>query len=272
MKSSTVRKGVADGTLRPIGVERLLKAVDILLCAQNEDGGCATYESLRGFRWYESLNPSEVFGDIMVDYSYVECTMAVMTALSQFDEMYPNYRSREISQAMKEGRRCIANLQRKDGSWYGSWAVCFCYASWFGIEGLVTCGEPLDSAVIGRACDFLIQHQRPNGGWGEDFTASYTKVYPPDGMKAYGDDGSGAVSTAWALMALAAAEYPDVEVIKRGVQFLLRRQLPHGDWPQEGFTGSGVGAFGLTYTAYRNVFPIWALGRCRHVYGDKLDR
>ncbi len=30
--------------------------------------GWATYENNRGFRWYEQLNPSEVFGDIMIDY------------------------------------------------------------------------------------------------------------------------------------------------------------------------------------------------------------
>lgn len=43
--------------------------------------GWATYENNRGFGWYEQLNPSEVFGDIMIDYSYVECSMAVLTSL-----------------------------------------------------------------------------------------------------------------------------------------------------------------------------------------------
>jgi squalene cyclase len=33
------------------------------------------------------------------------------------------------------------------------------------------------------------------------------------------------------------------------------------DWPQEGITGVFNRACGITYTAYRNVFPIWALGR-----------
>jgi hypothetical protein len=28
---------------------------------------------------------------------------------------------------------------------------------------------------------------------------------------------------------------------------------------------------GITYTAYRNVFPIWALGRCMATYGDLLN-
>jgi squalene cyclase len=71
-----------DGSLTPflpISDERLYKAVNVLLTYQNEDGGWATYENNRGWGWYEQLNPSEVFGDIMIDYSYVECSMAVLT-------------------------------------------------------------------------------------------------------------------------------------------------------------------------------------------------
>ena len=64
-----------------IGKERLQDACDVILSYQNSDGGWATYENNRGYRWYELLNPSEVFGDIMIDYSYVECTSACITAL-----------------------------------------------------------------------------------------------------------------------------------------------------------------------------------------------
>jgi cycloartenol synthase len=38
------------------------------------------------------LNPAETFGDIIVDYSYVECTSACITALSAFDRLYPGSR------------------------------------------------------------------------------------------------------------------------------------------------------------------------------------
>jgi squalene cyclase len=60
-------------------------------------------------------------------------------------------------------------------------------------------------------------------------------------------------------------------LIKRGVQYLIKRQLPCGDWPQEGIAGVFNRACGITYTAYRNVFPIWALGRCSATYGEALD-
>ncbi len=67
--------------LPPISEERLGNAIDVILTLQNSDGGWATYENMRGYGWYEALNPSEVFGDIMIDYSYVECSSACITAL-----------------------------------------------------------------------------------------------------------------------------------------------------------------------------------------------
>lgn len=38
-------------------------------------------------------------------------------------------------------------------------------------------------------------------------------------------------------------------------------QLSTGDWAQEGITGVFNRSTGITYTAYRNVYPIWALGK-----------
>jgi len=35
-------------------------------------------------------------GDIMIDYTYVECTSAVMQALKHFHSKYPEHRAKEI--------------------------------------------------------------------------------------------------------------------------------------------------------------------------------
>ena len=197
--------------------------------------------------------------------------MASLTALVDFHEAFPNHRADEIVHAIAKGKDFLLSLQREDGSWYGSWACCFCYGGWFGIEGLFKCGEPTTSQSIRKACEFFLRNQKANGGWGEDFTSCYDKDYAENGMEAYGDDGSGVVNTAWALLALSAAKCEDVASVKRGVQYLLKRQLPCGDWPQEGIAGVFNRACGITYTAYRNVFPLWALGRCRAVYGAAID-
>ncbi len=105
----------------------------------------------------------------MIDYSYVECSMAVLTSLADFREMYPNHRKEDSQESFDKGRAFLRSIQRSDGSWYGSWACCFTYGVLFGVEGLVKCGENLDSDSIQRACQFLLKHQRANGGWGEDF-------------------------------------------------------------------------------------------------------
>ena len=117
LKSNTVQAGLKDKALLDISEERLHKAVNVLLTYQNEDGGWATYENNRGFGWYEQLNPSEVFGDIMIDYSYVECSMASMTALADFHEKFPHHRAKEITFALRRGAQFMKSIQREDGSW-----------------------------------------------------------------------------------------------------------------------------------------------------------
>lgn len=69
------------------------------------------------------------------------------------------------------------------------------------------------------------------------------------------------MQTAWAILTLIAAGCDNHEAIKRGKDYLMSKQLPSGDWDQEGITGVFNRSCGITYTAYRNVFPIWALAR-----------
>ena len=55
-----VEEGIQEGRVKEITFERLCKSVNVILTLQNPDGGFATYENNRGYRWYEWLNPSEV--------------------------------------------------------------------------------------------------------------------------------------------------------------------------------------------------------------------
>lgn len=253
-----------------INDERLCDAINVILSLHNKDGGWATYENNRGYGWYELLNPSEVFGDIMIDYSYVECTAACIKALHAFhtqtNENLEKHRTKEILHAIQRGKEFIKSIQRRDGSWYGSWGVCFIYGTWFGIEGLVAAGEPTSSKPIQNAIQFLLSKQNSNGGWGESYVACVDKAYPDEGTGAYGDEKSGVVQTAWALLALLVGDCTNRKAIDRGIQYLREKQLPSGDWSQEGITGVFNRSCGITYTAYRNVFPIWALTRYANKY------
>ena len=126
-------------------------------------------------------------------------------------------------------------------------------------------GEPAGSDHLRRACAFLLAKQNANGGWGEDFTSCYNKAYARDGMARFGSGGSGVVNTAWAMLALLAANCDDDEALRRGAAYLMSEQLPNGDWKQEGIAGVFNRACGISYTQYRNIFPMWALARyARH--------
>ena len=88
--------------------ERLFDCVNVILSYQNTaehwgTGGWATYENTRGPATLELLNPSECFGDIVIDYSYCELTCACITALSHFHRRHPGHRTAEISSAIKLG-------------------------------------------------------------------------------------------------------------------------------------------------------------------------
>ncbi|XP_045357025.1 lanosterol synthase isoform X1 [Leopardus geoffroyi] len=245
--------------------EQIYDAVAVLLDMRNPDGGFATYETKRGGYLLELLNPSEVFGDIMIDYTYVECTSAVMQALKLFHERFPDHRAREIRETLEQGLEFCRQKQRADGSWEGSWGVCFTYGTWFGLEAFACMGQTYSSgavcAAVSQACDFLLSQQMVDGGWGEDFESCEQRRYIQSAT-------SQIHNTSWALMGLMAVRHPCVEALEKGVRCLLRKQLPNGDWPQENISGVFNKSCVINYSSYRNIFPIWALGRFSHLYPE----
>ena len=246
-----------------IDLDRLKPSIDLLLFLQNKTGGWASYERTRGPAWLEKLNPSHIFGNIMIEYDYAECSSAVMQGLRKFTETYPEHKNKEIQSALHRGVDFIKSVQRTDGSWYGSWGVCFTYGTWFGIEGLLAGGEQgyngEVSDTIKDACEFLAGKQRTDGSWGESYLSCVQKEYIEH------EEGQ-VINTAWALLGLLAAHYPDKKVIEKGINYLIEKQLPSGDWDQEGISGVFNGNCMEVYTSYRNVFPLWALGRYANKY------
>uniref|UniRef100_A0A674J2J1 Lanosterol synthase n=1 Tax=Terrapene triunguis TaxID=2587831 RepID=A0A674J2J1_9SAUR len=237
---------------------RLFDAVNVLLSMRNPDGGFATYETKRGGRLLELLNASEVFGDIMIDYCYVECTSAVVQALKHFHEAFPEHRAREVRETLRKGLEYCRRVQRADGSWEGSWGVCFTYGTWFGLEALACLQHTYQNGAacreVAQACQFLVSKQMEDGGWGEDFESCEQRRYVQSPT-------SQIHNTCWALLGLMAVRYPDVGVLEKGIKVLIDKQLPNGDWPQENISGVFNKSCAISYTSYRNVFPIWALGR-----------
>jgi squalene/oxidosqualene cyclase-like protein len=246
----------------PLAEERLLAALDLILSLQNRDGGWATYELTRGPRWLELLNPSSCFADIMIDYSYVECTSACVQALASLGPRLPQSRTREVAASSRRGARFILSAQRPDGSWEGSWGVCFTYGTWFGVWGLRAAGFPAKHPAIERACDFLRAQQAADGSWGETPESCRLRRYVP------AEEGQ-AVMTAWAVMALVAADLGRSTEVERAVRFLLARQRPTGEFPAEHIAGIFNKTCAIHYDAYLKVFPLWALGLVRAARRDR---
>lgn len=248
---------------RPIKERRLCDTVDILLDMQNPTGGWASYERRRGPMLLEKINPSEVFGDIMVDCDYPECTTSVITALSIFRKHYPHYRPKEIETATKNAIKYIHDAQDSCGAWLGRWGICFTYATMFALESLSLVGETYEnSTAVRRACDFIISKQRADGGWGESWETC-------EQLKWIEHESSQVVQTAWAGLALMYAKYPHRGPLEKAAQLIMSRQLPDGSWAQEAIEGVFNKTVAIGYPNFKFSFTIWMLGRA-HKYLQEL--
>ncbi|KAH0934695.1 hypothetical protein HID58_011812 [Brassica napus] len=187
----------------PVDTKRLYDAVNVIISLQNADGGFATYELTRSYPWLELINPAETFGDIVIDYPYVECTSAAIQALVAFRKLYPGHRKKEVDECIEKAVKFIESIQESDGSW-------FVYSN---LEG----------------------------------------------------NRSHVVNTAWALLSLIGAGQVEVDQkpLHRAARYLINAQMESGDFPQQEIMGVFNRNCMITYAAYRNIFPIWALGEYR---------
>ncbi|KAF1994227.1 terpene synthase [Amniculicola lignicola CBS 123094] len=242
---------------------RIKDAIDVILTMQNPSGGCASYEPTRGSELLEHLNAAEVFGRIMIEYDYPECTTACITALHRFQKHYPEYRTHEIQAFKERAIEYIRKSQKKDGSWMGSWGICFTYAGMFAMQSLACAGETYaNSERVRRGCQFFIDRQMEDGGWGETYKSCETDTWVNHAR-------SQVVQTAWVVIALLAAEFPEKEPVRRAVRMMMGRQQQNGEWKQEAIEGVFNKSCMISYPNYKFIFPIEALGMYAKRWGDE---
>ncbi|KAK3377543.1 terpenoid cyclases/protein prenyltransferase alpha-alpha toroid [Podospora didyma] len=244
--------------------QRIFDAIDTLLTYQNPSGGCSSYEPQRAGTWMEMLNAAEVFGRIMVEYEYPECTTAVVTALSLFTKHWPEYRTKDIRLFVERAVKWVKAVQYPHGGWYGAWGICFTYATMFALESLSSIGETYETSEHSKkGCDFLLSHQRDDGGWSESYRACETNEYVEH------PSGSQVVMTSWALIGLMKANYPHVEPLKKGIKLIMERQQPNGEWLQEAIEGVFNKSCMISYPNYKFTFTMKALGMFAKRYPDE---
>ncbi|KAL4931707.1 terpenoid cyclases/protein prenyltransferase alpha-alpha toroid [Aspergillus undulatus] len=222
--------------------DRHLKlAVDNLIAIQNPSGGYSSFEPIRGSPLLEYLNGTELFGKVMVEYDYTECTSSCITALALYRQQNPAYRPSAVSAVINRGVH-----------WMASW----------GIASLAFVGlDYKNNDAVRRGCDFIVQQQQADGGWGETMQSIIKDKY----IQA---ESSHTVQTAWACLALMHAGYPDAAPIQKGIQLMMRRQRANGEWPQEKAVGCGIVTCELLYHSYIYSFPIRAIAIYKARYGD----
>lgn len=262
-----------DPEWRARGVEGAIRrGVDWLIAMQSRCGGWGAFDKDNDKRILTRI-PFCDFGEAL-DPPSVDVTAHVVEAFGKLG----------LSRQHPAMVRALAYLRREqepDGAWFGRWGVNYVYGTGAVLPALAAIGEDMSEPYVGRACDWLISHQQADGGWGESCTS-----YMDPGMAGRGV--ATASQTAWALMALVAADRPgDREAIERGCLFLIERQAG-GTWDEPqytgtGFPGYGVGqtirlddpvlterlmqgpelsrAFMLRYDLYRHYFPLMVLGR-----------
>jgi squalene-hopene/tetraprenyl-beta-curcumene cyclase len=216
---------------------------------QSKDGGWGAFDADNGHELATKL-PFCDFGNV-IDPPSADVTAHVVEMLA--------VEGRADSTECRRGVAWLLAHQEADGSWFGRWGANHLYGTGAAVPALVEAGLPTDHAAIRAAVAWLEEHQNADGGWGEDLRSYHDKAW-------VGRGASTPSQTAWALLALLAAGEDGPQgsnlVVERGIGYLLDTQRPDGGWDEELYTGTGFpGYFYIGYEMYRQVFPMWALGR-----------
>ena len=216
---------------------------------QNRDGGFAAFDIDNDRTFLNEIPFSDM--DSLCDPSSPDVTGRVLEALAIAGEAGGDPAARALAY--------LRRSQEPEGSWFGRWGVNYVYGTSNVLNGLARAGVPAQDPMVERALRWLGSVQNEDGGFGE-------------GLESYADRArmgvgpSTASQTAWGVMGLLAYRPASDPAVRRGVGWLVSRQLAAGpdagSWREEEFTGTGFPRhFYIRYHLYRHYFPLMALGR-----------
>lgn len=219
------------------------RAFDWLLAMQGKDGGWAAFDADNNWQILSHVPFAD--HNAMLDPSCPDITGRVLEAL-MLCGIRPNH------PAVRKGVEFLLRTQEQDGSWYGRWGVNYLYGTFLALRGLRAAGVDETEPSIQRALEFVRAYQNRDGGWGESCSSYDENRFMPNL--------STPSQTAWGILALLAGGDLRSESLYNGIDYLIRTQRPDGTWDEDYCTGTGFPkVFYLSYTEYRNTFPLLAL-------------
>ncbi len=199
-------------------------------------------------------------------------TLAILSILDRPE--YREHHQRVLDYLLDE--------QEDFGGWFGRWGSNYVYGTWCALAALEFCSlqsngtDPasrLDETRLARvetarqrAVAWLEGTQRADGSWGET-----NDSYEERALAGRGQEGT-SFQTAWALLGLMACGRASSPAVRRGVEWLMRRQRQNGLWDEPWFSAPGFPrVFYLRYHGYSAYFPLWALARFQREHGELSD-
>ncbi|UUN26330.1 prenyltransferase/squalene oxidase repeat-containing protein [Streptomyces sp. FIT100] len=234
-------RAVASSTAPDGAVSRGLRWLSGMVCG---DGGWAAFDADTAVTPLRRLRITDTPA-LLFDETTADVTAHAVEALAAEGPQYAH--------VVHAGANWLLRAQEYDGSWYGRWGCNHVYGTSAGLAALRASGLHRDHPAIRRGAVWLLSHQNPDGGWGEDH-----RSYLDAAWRGRGE--SSASQTAWALQGLLSAGAADGPAVRRGVDWLVRRQLSDGTWQEPQYTGTGMPwRSPIRYRCYPVVFPTLAL-------------
>ena len=219
------------------------RAIHWIIGMQGSDGGWAAFDVDNNWQILNKIPFAD--HNAMLDPGCPDITGRVLEALAR-------HGLGQYDPAIQGGVRFLLGSQQQDGSWYGRWGVNYIYGTFLALRGLRASKAAAAGPAVQQAAQWIRSVQNADGGWGES-CASYD-------LDRFVAAASTASQSAWALLGLHAAGDTSSAAVKRGLDWLVERQLPNGDWAEESMTGTGFPrTFYLQYHLYRHYFPVLAL-------------
>jgi squalene-hopene/tetraprenyl-beta-curcumene cyclase len=228
------------------------RALDWIFAMQCKNGGWASFDKDNTKQIFESIPFAD--HNAMIDPPTVDITGRILEMLSAYGYTRADKRVDKAVQFILDG-------QESDGSWFGRWGVNYLYGTCLVLRGLESVGYSYLEAPVQQAAEWIRMMQNSDGGWGET-----CGTYDDPNQKGIGP--STPSQTAWALLALLAANDTRSDSVAKGIRWLIERQHEGGDWDElmpgrngeSYYTGTGFPrVFYLGYHLYKQYFPLLAL-------------